>query len=118
MTGMAKRRVLDSFKQRGSDVAGLILDYFKQETLGPLSALGRFVAYGTIGSLFLGTGFIMLLVALLRLLQEETAVFHGNLSWVPYLIVAVVAMAGIALAAWRVVSGPARRRLPKPEERS
>ena len=36
----------------------------------------------------------MLLVALLRLLQEETGAFDGNLSWIPYLIVTVVAARG------------------------
>ena len=37
-------------------------------------------------------GALMLLVALLRLLQGETGAFDGNLSWIPYLIVTVVAV--------------------------
>jgi hypothetical protein len=113
---MAKSKTFDSLKQRGGDVVTLVIDYLKQETIGPLKALGQFVAFGTIGSVFLGIGFVLLLVSLLRLLQEETAVFHGNLSWIPYLIIAVVAAGAVALAAWRVVSGPAKRRLPKPGE--
>jgi uncharacterized membrane protein len=111
---MARPKTFDALKRKGGDVVGLIVDYLKQETVGPLKSLGRFVAFGTVGSIFLGIGFILLLVSLLRLLQEETAVFHGNLSWIPYLIVAVVGVVIIVLAAWRVVSGPAKRRLPKP----
>ena len=59
-------------------------------------------------------GALMLLVALLRLLQGETGAFHGNLSWIPYLIVTVVAAAVIALTVLRIVTGPARRRRPRP----
>jgi hypothetical protein len=97
-------------------VLDLVISYLKQETVSPLKALGRFVAYGTIGSVFLGIGLVLLLVGLLRVLQEETAVFHGNLSWIPYLIVALAAAVVVALAAWRIVSGPARRRLPLKED--
>jgi uncharacterized membrane protein YeaQ/YmgE (transglycosylase-associated protein family) len=111
---VARQKTFDALKRKGSDVVGLVIDYFKQETIGPLRSLGRFVAFGTVGSIFLGIGFILLLVSLLRLLQEETATFQGNLSWIPYLIVAVVGVMIIILAAWRVVSGPAKRRLPKP----
>ena len=114
---MARRgaRSINGLKEQGRGVVDLVIRYLKQETVGPLQALGRFVAYGTIGSVFLGIGLVLLLVAVLRALQEETAVFHGNLSWIPYLIVAVLAVAIIALAAWRVVSGPAKRRLPVKE---
>ena len=115
---MAKKGPLESLKKRGGDVVGLIIDYLKQETIGPLKDLGRFVAFRTIGSVFLAIGFVLGLVAILRLLQEETAVFHGNWSWVPYLLVAVIAAGMIAIAAWRIVSGPAKRRLPKPGEKS
>jgi hypothetical protein len=50
---------------------------------------------------------------LLRLLQTETGgTFNGNLSWLPYVIVTVVALMVIGLTAWRVTKGPAARRLP------
>ena len=111
---MAKRsKGLSALRDRSGDVVNLIISYLKQETLGPLKSLGRFVAYGAIGSVFLGIGLILLLVAVLRVLQEETAVFHGNLSWVPSLFVAVLARGIIGLSLWRIGSGPARRRLPK-----
>jgi hypothetical protein len=38
-------------------------------------------------------------------------VLDGSLSWLPYVIVAVLALIVMALTAWRVVSGTAKRRL-------
>lgn len=117
MAGMGRRRKgFSGLKNQSKGVLDLVISYLKQETVSPLKALGRFVAYGTIGSVFLGIGLVLLLVGLLRVLQEETAVFHGNLSWIPYLIVALAAAVVVALAAWRIVSGPARRRLPLKED--
>jgi hypothetical protein len=100
----------------GADVLQLVVDYVKQETIGPLSQVGRFLIFGIIGSLAIAIGLVLLLLALLRLLQGETTAFAGNLSWVPYLIVAVVAMVLIGLAIWRISAGPAARRRPEPPE--
>jgi hypothetical protein len=113
---MARRRGLAGLREQGSDVATLVTDYLKQETVGPLKELGRFVAYGSIGSIFLSGGLVLLLVALLRGLQDQSWC-QGNLSWVPYLIVGSVALILMSFAVWRIASGPARRRLPKPEAR-
>jgi hypothetical protein len=96
------------------DTTALLRDYLLQETVDPIRTLGRYVVFGTLGSFFVGLGALMLLVGLLRLLQGETSVFHGNLSWIPYLIVSVVAACAIALTVLRVVTGPARRRRPRP----
>jgi hypothetical protein len=93
----------------------LVVDYLKQETLTPLSGLGKFLIFGITGSIALALGVILLLLAVLRVLQTETGAFHGNLSWIPYLIVTVLAGGIIALAAWRVGRGPAERRRPEPE---
>jgi hypothetical protein len=98
---------------RTRDTTTLVKDYLVQETLDPLRTLARYVAFGSIGSAFVSIGTLMLLVALLRLLQGETGAFYGNLSWLPYVIVAVVALVVVALTAMRIVSGPARRRQPK-----
>jgi len=95
------------------DTTMLVRDYLFQETVDPIKTLARYVAYGTLGSFLVGMGALMLLVALLRLLQGETGAFHGNLSWIPYLIVSVVAIVVIALTVLRIVSGPARRRRPR-----
>ncbi len=93
------------------DAVSLVIAYVKQETLDPLKALGRFVLFGVVGSIAIAVGTIMLLLAGLRVLQTETGTFHGNLSWVPYLIVAAAALAVIGLSLWRIVSGPAARRI-------
>jgi len=100
-------------RQSGGDTIQLVIDYVKQETLGPLKGIGRFLVFGIAGSIALCVGLVLLAVGLLRLLQTEVGgTFAGNLSWLPYLIVAVAASAVIALAAWRVAKGPALKRLP------
>jgi hypothetical protein len=51
-----------------------------------------------------------LLIAALRALQEETTIFHGNLSWIPYFIVLVFALGVLVVGVWLVTAGPARPR--------
>ena len=98
------------------ELVKLVVDYVKQETLTPLSGLGKFLVFGITGSIALALGVVLLLLAVLRILQTETGAFHGNLSWIPYLIVTVLAAAIIVLAAWRVGRGPAEARRPEPEQ--
>lgn len=93
------------------DIRDLFVQYVKEETVQPLKDLGRFVLWGTLGSVFVGFGFAMLLFAALRFLQEQFRVLDGSLSWLPYLIVAVLGIVIMALTAWRIVSGTAKRRL-------
>jgi len=91
----------------GGDFFHLVVDYAKQETLGPLKALGRFLVFGLIGSVAITLGTVLLLLAGLRALQSETgSSFTGHLSWLPYLIVAVVAIAVMVTSAWRITKGP------------
>lgn len=95
----------------GGELVDLIVDYAKQETLGPIKGLGRFVLFGTVGSALLAVGLIVLLLGGLRALQEETGTtFGGHLSWVPYVITAAGAVLVAGLAGHRVAAGPARRR--------
>ena len=113
--GAKKKELSRSDKSGGDarrDAIALVIAYVKQETLDPLKQLGRFVLFGVTGSLAIAVGTVLLLVAALRVLQTETGAFHGNLSWLPYLIVAFLAMAVMGLAGWRIVSGPAARRIP------
>jgi hypothetical protein len=78
--------------------------YAKQETIDPLKGLAQFLRNGLSGALVLGVGTLLLLLALLRFLQTETgSTFTGNLTWVPYVIVVLVASALIGLAVWRIV---------------
>jgi len=100
------RRLRDS----GSDSIQLVVDYVKQETVDPIRALGKFLAYGTVGAFSMGLGVLFLLVAVLRALQEETSVFHGNLSWIPYFLVLIFALGVLVFGGWLVTAGPARPR--------
>jgi hypothetical protein len=88
-----------------------VVDYAKQETLGPLKGLGRFVAFGVAGSVFLAIGLGVLLLAGLRAMQTETGTtFSGTRTWMPYLATAGAAVVIAGLAGWRIARGPARRR--------
>lgn len=99
------------------DVVQLVLDYAKQETLGPLKGAGRFVAFGVLGAVALSAGTLLLLLGLLRLLQTETgSTFKGNWSWAPYLVTGAAATGVLGLAAWRIRKGPAAKRKVAPKE--
>ena len=100
------RRLRDS----GSDSIQLVVDYVKQETVDPVKALGKFLAFGTVGAFSMGLGLLFILVAVLRALQEETSVFHGNLSWIPYFLVLIFALGVLVVGVWLVTAGPARPR--------
>jgi hypothetical protein len=102
----------------GGDVLGLVLDYVKQETLVPLRGLGRYLAFGVLGSISLAVGLVVLEVAFLRALQTETgSTFSGNLSWSPYAIVTVVSFLLLGLAAGAVVKGAPRRVLGQEQKK-
>jgi hypothetical protein len=104
MRGNSVQRDLDEIKD-------LALKYIKEETIQPIKQMGRFVAWGAAGSLLVGFGFFFLLFGALRFLQEQFKVLDGTLSWIPYLIVVVLAGIIIGLTLWRIVSGTAKRRL-------
>lgn len=85
------------------DIIDYVKAYAKQETLGPLKGVGAWLGYGAAAALLLGVGLVLLLVGLLRLLQTEwTRSATGSLSWLPYLITLLVAVAIVALAISRV----------------
>jgi hypothetical protein len=103
-------------RKSGGDAVQLTIDYLKQETLGPLKGLGRFLGWGLAGSLAIAIGLLLLLVGILRLLQEETgASLTGHLSWVPYFVVTLLGLGVVGVAVWRITAGPAKRKLPKPK---
>lgn len=88
----------------------LVIAYARQETLDPLRTLGRSMGFGIAGSVALGTGFVLLLLALLRGLQQITffndpgEVNGGTWSWLPYLIVAIAGLVLVALFMWRLMA--------------
>jgi hypothetical protein len=100
----------------GNDAVQLTIDYVKQETITPLKGLGKFLGWGVSGSVALAVGVLLLLVGILRLLQDETgSALRGNWSWVPYFAVGVLGAGVIGLAAWRIFAGPAEKKLPQLE---
>ena len=91
-------------RDEAQEIVQLIVAYVKQETLDPVKGLGRYVLFGVVGSVALSIGLAVLAVGLLRLLQGETgSTFTGNLSWIPYVICAVVVVL-VAVVAVRAVS--------------
>lgn len=93
-----------SIPQVATELWELSTAYARQETVDPLRGLGQFLRNGVAGALVLALGAFLLLLSLLRLLQTQTdTTFTGNLSWVPYLVVVIVAAGLIALVVWRVV---------------
>lgn len=101
----------EGVKGDAGEVVELVVAYAKQETLAPLKGVGRFLVFGVLGSSFLAVGLAVLLLGLLRALQNETgSTFAGKLTWVPYLATAGAALLVAAFAGWRVARGPARRR--------
>lgn len=78
----------------------LVVAYAKQETIGPLKRLRRFLTFGVPGALLFGTGLVLLAVGGLRALQTETGSrFTGNWSWAPYGILLVVSATIAGLSA-------------------
>lgn len=94
----------DSVPNEAKELVDLVVSYAKQETLDPLKRLGKTVAFGVVGAVLVGMGAMFLALSALRALQTEIDTFEGNLTWAPYLIVAVLmlVMAGMS---W-VVLGP------------
>jgi hypothetical protein len=85
------------------DIVDYVKAYAKQETLGPLKGAGSWLGYGFAGAAALGLGLVLILVGLLRLLQTEwERSATGNLSWLSYLIVLVVAAVLLALTLMRI----------------
>lgn len=99
-----------------SELKELLVAYAKQETVDPLKSLGRYLGFGLAGSLLMSIASVFLVLAVLRVLQNETgSTFTGNLSWIPYLLtLAVVAafLAVIGLAIKRVKDAQ-RPRVPR-----
>jgi len=101
----------NSIQRDLEEIKDLAVKYIKEETIQPVKDLGRFVAWGTAGSLLVGVGCTLILFGSLRFLQEQFKVLDGTLSFIPYLIVAALAALMIAFTVWRIMSGTAKRRL-------
>src|SRR4051794_29179472 len=52
-------------------VVELVKDYVRQETLGPIKGAGRWLGRGVAGAFLIGTGCVFLVLAALRMIQNE-----------------------------------------------
>jgi hypothetical protein len=97
-----------SVSQRDSGQIGQVLDlvkeYARQETLGPIKGVGRWLAAGAAGALLIGTGCVYLVLGALRMIQNEFGrSFRGTwVSLLPYLFAFVISLAVMGMAAWRI----------------
>ena len=77
-----------------SDVVEVVKAYAMQEIVDPLKGLGRWIGAGIAGAILLGLGLLVLLMGVLRLLQDVGEdVFDYKWSFVPYVIVLVITVA-------------------------
>ena len=77
------------------DLVALFRRYVRQETVEPLRSLGRYLLFGTAGSVMVSAGTVLLALGMLRGLQTW-GVLDGWWSWVPYLAAALpLVLAGV-----------------------
>ena len=97
-----------------STTVELVKTYARQETVGHLKGIGRWVGFGLVGAVCMSIGIVVLVVGLLRLLQHVgDDVFYGFWSIVPYLIALVVCGLVVALALSRVQATDVHRQAKK-----
>lgn len=100
------------------DLVQLSIAYVKQETKQPLTGLAKFAGLGLVGAVFISTGMVLLLLAALRGIQTALAfervkvrdggavadegIFSGGLSFVPYLLTVVIAIAVVGFIGLRM----------------
>ncbi len=102
------------FRGEIEELVALLRAYVVQETVGPLRGIGRFIAFGLAGSVFISIGILFACVGLLRLLQTEVAVFDNRWSFVPYLITAAAMLVILAALIGAVSGGDKKPDKPEP----
>ena len=77
--------------------------YVKQETLDPLRGVGRWIAFGAAEAFCLGLGLVIVLIGVLRLVEEEwDRASSGSLSWLAYLVTMLVAVGMLVVTLLRI----------------
>jgi len=61
------------------EIQKMLVDYAKQETIDPLKTLGRYLAFGLAGSIFVSLGLFFWSLAILRYVQ--TLEWFSGSSW-------------------------------------
>lgn len=108
---MAPTGANDQQKSTGevaTDLWQLVRDYAKQETVDPLKALGRFLALGVVGAVLVILGTVFGVMAILRVLQQETDVhLTGSWNFLPYVVALLFCVVIVGLTA-RAITKPNR----------
>ena len=86
-----------------AELKTLVIGYAKQETVDPLKTLGRYVGFGLAGSILIGAGLSMLLLALLRGLQAIPTLQDPTWDWVPYMVAGLVGLMLVAGFMWKLM---------------
>lgn len=79
------------------DLLATLRAYVKQETIGPLRGLGRYLGFGLAGTICFAVAEVFLVLGVVRVSQSTTSIFDGNLSFVSYLLGVVACAASIFL---------------------
>ena len=100
-------RQAERTKQAEDASIGEVIDYItayaKQETLGPLRGAGNWLGYGFAAAISLSLGLVLVLLGLLRMFQTEwDRSASGNLSWLAYVIVLILAVVLLVLTVQRI----------------
>lgn len=95
-----------------SEVIDLVKTYARQQTADPLKGVARWVLWGLVGAAFLGIGLVLLTLGVLRLLQDQTTWFHGNWTFVPYVITLVACVVAAIIAVSRIGKSSLSRKEP------
>jgi hypothetical protein len=89
----------DKFRPSVDELIALVRRYVIQETIAPLKAIAIGVAIALGGAMVFAIGGVIVLIGVLRLLQDETGrVFIHTWEFVPYLATAAVGLGMIGLA--------------------
>ena len=110
MASLFPKRTSDP-KEAFAEALDLVKAYAQQETIEPLKNLKRFLIFGLAGGMLMLLGIFFLALAGLRYMQTHRFAgqfLTGSWSWVPYMIVFVLALVLAILFALRIKKGDAR----------
>jgi hypothetical protein len=104
----------EKFRPSIDELIALVRRYVIQETIAPLKVIAKGVAIALGGAVTFGIGGVIVLVGVLRLLQDETGrAFIHTWAFVPYLATAAVGLGMIGLAALATFRSLDPSRTPK-----
>ena len=90
------------------DTAEMVKAYAIQETVGPLRGAGRWIGFGLLGAVLIGSGTAVLTLGIVRMFQTEFPDSLGG-RWtknLPYVFGMIVCFIVAGLAVWRINKQP------------